>query len=955
MAEQGQHSGDMLSFGPFRLIAGERLLLRGDTPVELGARTLDTLIALVSRPNEIIGKRELMALIWPDVVVEEGSLRFHIAGLRKALGDGRDGARYIATLAGRGYCFVAPVTHSGGAASIPVTVATGWTGPSFLPGNLGRMVGRDASVAAILALLESSRFVTITGPAGVGKTTVAVAVGHALLDRFAGAVLFVDFGTLSDPAIVAASVASMLGIPIQSDDPAPGLIAWLRDRRLLLVLDNCEHVVDAAARLAQDIFRAAPQVHILATSREALRVEGERVHPLAPLTAPPDEPGLTAEDVLAFPAARLFVDRVAASGAELELGDAEAAIVARLCRKLDGVPLAVELAAGRVGTYGLRHTVALLDQRLALLWQGQRTAPPRQQTMQATLDWSYRLLSEVERVVLRRLAIFVGNFTIEAALAVVPGGAVEASVVFAAIDGLVAKSMVATRPAGAMMRYRLLDTTRNYLRTIDADASDHADLAARHAAFYRRWLVQTAAEWPNLPSAAERSPRLAELGNVRAALDWSFAPGGDERIGIDLAAAAAPVFLAMSLLTECHRWSERALGALAHSARGGREEMHLQAALGLSLMFTRGSSEEARTALNRSLAIADQRGDALNQLQLLGPLQMFHLRLGDFSTALHYGRRGTAVSQAMEDPAALALAHALLGLSLHFTGELGDARRELEAALRQGPAALPGGTTYLGFDGRNLAGAALARTFWLQGCPVRALDCARRSVREAAATDHPVTLSVALIWAVTVFFWTGDLDSAADHIDLFCARARSAPHGPYVVVGRAFRGELAIRRGDAAAGVESLRACLEELRAARYELLTTSFRIALVQGLTITGRFAEALALVDDTIALVEANGHFSYLPELLRVKGRLLCAMPHPRGAEAESCFLASLDLSRRQGALAWELRTAIDLAALHDEQARPEAARALLQPLIGQFVEGMDTADLVAAGQLIASLART
>ena len=207
---------------------------------------------------------------------------------------------------------------------------------------------------------------------------------------------------------------------------------------------------------------AAPQVHILATSREALRIEGEHVYRLDALACPPDAPGLTAAAVQQFPATQLFVERAVASGARLDLSDAEAPIVADICRKLDGVALAIELAARRVESYGLQQTAALLDQRLTLLWLGSRTAPPRQKTMQATLDWSYELLSELERAVLRRLAIFVGHFTLDAALEVVTSATLDRSAVFGAIDSLVAKSMVATRPIGAMMRYRLLDTTRAY-------------------------------------------------------------------------------------------------------------------------------------------------------------------------------------------------------------------------------------------------------------------------------------------------------------------------------------------------------------------------------------------------------------------------------------------------------------------------------------------------------------
>lgn len=943
-------AGDVFSFGPFRLAVGERLLTRDGDPVDLGARALDILVALVSRPNEPVGKRELMAEVWPDVTVEEGSLRFHIAGLRKALGDGQDGARYIATLPGRGYCFVAPVLRS--AASSPAaegaaTAGASFTGATFLPARLARMVGREDSVRALAGQLAAARFVTIVGPGGVGKTTVAAAVAHELLESFAGAALFVDFGLVTDPRLVPVTVASMLGLPIRSDDPVPGLIAHLRDRRFLLVLDSCEHVIDGAAGLAAEIFRSAPRGHILATSREALRVEGEQVHPLAPLDCPPDDPGLTAAAAGEFPAARLFLERAAASGAPLALSDADAVLVAEICRRLDGMALAIELAAGRVQAYGLRQTAALLDQRLSLSWPGQRNAPPRQRTLQATLDWSYGLLSEAERLVLRRLAVFVGPFTMEAALGVVTGGPVDDAMVFAAIDSLIAKSMVVTRPVGAMMRYRLLDTTRAYAQQI-AEDGDRAALAVRHAGYYRRWLEQIKAEWPTLSNAAERGPTLSAMNNVRAALQWCFGPGGDIRLGIALAAAAAPVFLAMALLTECERWSDQAIRALDAGTRGGSDEMHLQAARGTALMLMQGSSDAARAALERALAVAEGRGDVPGQLMVLGPLHMFHLRRGAFGTTLELAQRGAALAGPADDPAAAALAQFLLGMSQLLTGDLGGARAALEAALRHPPGLPAGGLIYLGFEGPNLAGVILAKTLWLQGCPIQAVEHAVRAVRDAERMDHPVTLSVVMLWAITVYLWTGDLDRAEALVARFTARAGSHSLGPYLAVGQALAGAIAIRRGTAEAGVAALQPALATLREARYETLTTSLELALAEGLGATGRAAEGLTLIDATIGRIEARGDLVYGPELLRMKGRLLLALQLP----AEACLRQSLDQARRQAAPAWELRTATDLAALLAGNGRSGEAEALLRPVLDSFTEGAETADLQAAARLLAAL---
>ncbi|MEY9750345.1 putative ATPase [Bradyrhizobium japonicum] len=716
---------------------------------------------------------------------------------------------------------------------------------------------------------------------------------------------------------------------------------------MLLILDNCEHVIAAAAPLAAEIFHAAPHVHILATSREALRVEGEQVYRLAPLAVPPDNPGLTAAAAQTYPALQLFLERAMAGGAQIALDDANAAIVAGICRKLDGMALAIELAAGRVEAYGLEQTAALLDERLNLLWQGQRTAPPRQKTLQATLDWSYGLLSDTERLVLRRLAVFAGHFTIDAALEIVPDERVDRSRLFDAIDSLVAKSMVAPRPVGAMMRYRLLDTTRAYLLEIEPNETA---LAARHATYYRRWLEQAGTTWATVPSADERAIHFSALHNVRASLDWCFGANGDVGIGIALAAAAAPIFLAMSLLIECRRWSERALLAIDPTSRGSAEEMHIQAALGLTLMFTRGGSEAARAALSRSLAIAEARGDAPNQLQLLGRMHIFHERMGQFDAALGYAQQSLTVAETLGDAAAIALAHSLLGVSLHLAGEHRDALSMLEAAWH-GPGTERISTVH-GFDHRNRAGISLARELWLQGRPADARQLARQTVSEAAQMDHPITLCIALIWAVSIDLWSGDLDGAEQNLDRFIAHAETRSMGPYLAVGRGVKGELAIRRGDAAGGIETIRACLRELHDAGYELLTTTFNIALVHGLLALGQIERSARLIDDAIGLVEQGGDHLYMPELLRMKGNVLLSLPQPDTDEAENHFRRSLDLSRRTDAKAWELRAAIDLAKLIAGRGQRADAKRLLRSALAGFSDGSQTSDIGIANKLLATL---
>ncbi len=931
----GDASSD-LSFGPFRLNIGQRLLAKEGIPVELGARALDLLIALVSAPNTLLSKHDLMSQIWPDVVVEEGNLRFHMTGLRKALGDGQDGARYITTIPGRGYCFVAPIT---GFVRAP-TISDGEVKfrHANLPSRLERMVGREDDIAQLTDRLSRFPIVSIVGGGGVGKTTVAVALANHLAATFDGAAVLADFGMLSDPSLVLPALASMLGIPVGSDDVRPSLLAYLRDKHVLLVFDTCEHLVDTVADLAASIIDAAPQVRILVTSREALRIEGESIYKLDTLACAPDDREVTTQSILSYPASRLFMERAAASGAALAITDEDASIIAAICRKLDGMALALELAARRVETYGLSQTSALLDQHLALAWVGSRNAPPRQKTLQATLDWSFGLLSDPERTILRRLAIFVGDFTLDAAWEVIGTPALDRPALFGAIDSLVAKSLLSANSFGAMMRYRLLDTTRAYAlhgQTKD----DRAELAKSHASYHRRWLEQFGSDWPTLSSGPERLPYFICINNVRAALEWAFGDNGDVDVGIGLAAAAVPAFQAMSLFPECLRWSELALSAMGDHHRGSREEMHLQAGLGISRMYLLGG-RDTLAALTRSLEIAERQGDAVDQLKVLGPLNMFHLRTGDFKSALQCAFRCSSVSRETAEPSAISLGHFFLGNSMHFSGELGHARLELEAALSSDPPLpmrAPG--SYVGFQGRGLAGGILARNLWLQGLPDRAEAQARQTIKEAAAADHSLTLCIALLGGIAVFLWRGDLDSAQEHIDWLISRAGLHSLSPYVSVARGFEGEVAIRRGDPSAGVANVSRCIERLHASTYEVFTTMLELSLITGLAGLGKINEALERVERTRQLVETNGDFCYTPELLRIKGNLLLSISP--SDEARGCLVGAIDASRKMGARGWELRACRDLAAFLMTSGEKENATALLQPVLDQFEEGRTTND--------------
>jgi predicted ATPase len=718
---------------------------------------------------------------------------------------------------------------------------------------------------------------------------------------------------------------------------------------LLLILDNCEHVIELASLLAEQIYQSAPKTRLLVTSREALRVEGEHVHRLAPLGYPSASLALSLAELLHYPAPSLFVDRASAGGHDLHLTDADVPVIAEICEKLDGIALAIELAAGRVATYGLQRTAELLKLRLSIAWVGRRTAQPRQQTLQATLDWSYNLLSLLEKRAMNRLAIFVGQFSLAAARAVLLGSESDPELALSAIDSLIAKSLLTIDRSGEQSCYRLLEVTRTYGFEKLTVSGEVDMIAARHAAYYADLGLR---EVPRRLTEAETATSARDhLDNARAALEWSFGPTGDLTIGVRLAAASAPLLERLSLLSECRRWCQRAVENIDQVPAGQSTELELQAALGLSLMFTQGNSDATGVALRRALTIAEQRGDRWNQLRLLGRLHIFDERIGDFDQSLVWAERANRVAMGMGEPEALGVSNSLLGVAYHLMGDQAAARSALEQAMLHRPTARRGSSVYYGFDHGNRAGITLARTLWLQGSYARSRELTNRIVEEAAWLDQPITLCMALIGAITIDLIAGVLDGAEMSLNRFIAQAETHALGPYLTVGEGLKGELALKRGDVTAGVAAIEACLIRVRAARYEVLTTEFNSALAEGLAKLGRAEEALQLINETIAQNEKGGEHYAMPELLRIQAGLAGAAG--REDEHEAILLRSLDWSRRQGALTWELRAAKDLARLWIGRGQEEAAPELLHRLLGQFTDDVETEDLRQSRMILAGLA--
>jgi predicted ATPase len=768
------------------------------------------------------------------------------------------------------------------------------------------------------------------------------------LEEFGDLVLFIDLGSLKDPLLVASATGVALGLPVNQRDPVPSLIAALRHRRMLLVFDSCEHVIETASALAERIFKEAPEVHILATSREVLNVEGEQVHRLAPLECPSEHTHPTAEEALNFPAVRLFVERATANQARFALSDTDAPVVAEICRKLDGIALAIELAAGRVSAYGIRGVATLLDQRLGLLWAGRRTALPRHRTLTATLDWSYDLLQELERTILRRLSVFAGSFTLEAARSVAAGDDLDDGLVVSAMGGLVTKSLVAADTSDAITHFRLLDTTRAYASQKLVESSEADRIAHRHAVYYRLLLGRIGTEAPGSGAELDRTGGMTEawtgsqdrvIDNLRTALDWAFSHAGDGSLGVALTTAAVPLWTRLSLLEECRTRVNQALGALGTGVtRDPREEMRLYAALGASTP----EALEMGEAFTKALDMAESLGDTEYQLRALRGLYFFHTGRNRYRAALPFAQRFHELALSRTNPSDRLFGERMIGVAKHFLGDQVRAWRHLEQVLTHS-STTDHGLDVIRFqiDSRLSARVFLARVLWLQGFPDQAVRTATISIGEAQASGHAASLCYSLaLAACPIALWVGNLGAAAHYTTMLLDHSRAHSLTLWSEAGSRLQAVLDIKEG----GLDT---------ALTRSLSTTSaagFTVELAEAFTRAGRIAEGLAVIEAGFDQSEAGW---IAPEVFRLRGELLLSPGAPAAAEtAESLFRQALDVARQQEALSWELRIATSLARLMRSQGRDADAIACLKPVFGRFTEGFGTADLISAKQLLDEL---
>jgi len=956
----------MREFPPFRLDTVNQCLWRGDGLAEerilLAPRAFAVLRYLVEHPGRLVSHDELLGALWPKTYVQPEVLKSHITAIRAVLGDDARRPLFIETLSRRGYRFIAPVTEGASAmeaaaGEMGATAATA-AGPSRmtnLPETVSELIGREAELGAVRALATEHRLVSLVGAGGVGKTRLGLEVARHLLPRFPDGVFVAELGPLSNPELVPATVASALDLThvahTLSDEGVAGAVGT---KKLLLVIDNCEHVIEAAARMAEALLRASPGVSLLATSREPLRVSGEYVYRVPSLDVPAEDPR-DMEDVFRYGAVRLFVSRAHAAEPRYVAEGPIAAATAAICRRLDGIPLAIELAATRIAAFGVDGVAARLDDRFRLLTGGNRTALPRHQTMRATLDWSYELLPESERVALRRLGVFVGAFTLDAAAAVSAGADIPASEVADAVANLVGKSLVSTDVGGASVHYRLLETTRAYARERLTARGGLDAFARRHAEYHRELLQHAEAELEARPTAEWLAAYRPHIDEVRAALDWAFSPSGDVGIGVALTAATVPLWTHLSLLTECRARVEQAIASLGQVPDDRRRDMRLYLSLGHAIMHANASgAQDINAAFTKALELAEVIDDARYRLGAIFGLYAHRFTTGEYRGALSLGEKFRTVAAETAD-SDVAFGSRLIGLALHILGDQPGARRHLEPLARSRVAtAGPSHIILYQYDLRVLFDSYYARVLWVQGFGDQAKRLTESLVDYAGAKDHALSFLYALlIAACPIALFVGDFTTVEHHVRLaFDLAARHALER-WNVWAQCFEGILLIKRGDHRAGSQLLQSGLDRVREPVVHHQLSLLLAELAAGLGGAGQIAEGLVVVDKALTRAEQTEVGWYLAELLRTKGELHLLERRPTSVEtAEKCFHRALDVARDQGALSWELRSAMSLARLWRGQQRVSHARKLLAPVYRRFTEGFETPDLIAAKALLDSV---
>jgi predicted ATPase/class 3 adenylate cyclase len=833
--------------------------------------------------------------------------------------------------------------------------------PTNLPDEPTAFIGRESEVAAVSELLHrpTVRLVTLTGPGGTGKTRLALRISSMLLGDFDSGVFFTSLGSVANPALVASSIAQALALrEIVGRSPQETVSEFLDDKHLLLVLDNFEHLLEASSLVAA-LLDSCPSLHILVTSRSPLRLAREREFMVPPLSIPDIHRLPPLDELSRYEAVALFVDRAQAVGAGLAVTVENARDIVEVCRRLDGLPLAIELAAARVKIFPPRALVGRLSSTLQLLAGGPHDLPARQRTLRGAIDWSYGLLTEGEKTLFARLSVFSGGCTLEAAEAICDADHDFPVNALDGISSLIEKSLL--RQVGEdEARFLMLETIREYSLERLTSSGEADSLRRRHAEFFLELARSDEQEAEAQPATVWVGHLQNERDNLRAALRWVI---DDEPERARAPEESVPYYLAAARVAQRIHAHEEAVELLAkalallekspESRERDERELTLRTALGLSLVTIGGSyaSSDAIEAYERARTLCARLGRPSSP-PILRALALAFVFRGRIPEAHDLGEQ--LLSAAQRDPAPMLLveAHYLLGVTSFWLGEFARARVHLDQALASyDPARYRTHSIWYAWDPGVVCYVRSGLVLWFLGYPDQARQKTREGLALAETLSHPLTLAYALNFAAWLASYLGDVEATHEYGESLVALSRDAHLDYWARMGAIFLGYVRTKRGGADAGVAQMREAIAGFKV-KGEYHHLSYALGLVaEGCSQTGRVYDGLDAVAEGLLMADRTAEHFWDAELHRLRGELL----QVHGAEAvevEASFSQALAISQRQNARSLELRASMSLARLWQHESRQDEALHMLATMYSWFTEGLDTADLREARTLLDKL---
>lgn len=877
-----ERDDDMLAFGQYQLLPKLGVLMKEGIRLPLGERAIAVLIELVDVAGSVLSKEQLLARVWPQEIVEENNLQAQISSLRKALGDDR---HLINTVFGRGYCFTATVKRL--QASPPTLTKPAPS--SGLPRPRSALIGRELALNELKNLLSHHKICTITGPAGIGKTRLLVEVAHALGSQFPDGIYFADLSGLSSSVDPSATLTTALA----------GLPRSTHQKPALLVVDNCEHLVTACAQALEHLLQSESHLSLLLTSQSPLGLEGERLYRLGPLALPLTE--VSVSQAQHYSAIALLVQRAQAADHQFQLTADNLKSVAALCRLLDAVPLALEIAAGRIATLGLEAVLADLTKCAGMLESGRRGGTARHRTLGDALHWSYQLLTATEQQVFQELAIFAGEFDLSAAERLL--SPVCEGRVIDIIGSLVDKSLLVFQSGSQPPRYRYLTIIKAYAWQLLAER--RVLIGRRHAAFVGERITQAKVDWMSVATSQWLRRHGYLIDDLRSAIEGCFGAYQNRALGRYILANSTPFWIQFSLHEECRKLIAHALQDVGSEPVAPKEEMLMQAGLGSALAWARGPITENGQAWVRASDLAKQLADREIQMQAEYGLWLYHLRHGDYLNALHNGQNMLQLAQATGDQSALLTAKRLMGTAQHFCGQQSAALTEINAFLdcdirddRQ--------STYFrfGLDQRVAGWSFLVRVLWLTGDINQAWQAAQLGVDEALALDHACSLCAALIeGSCTLAALTGDIEQVVLLAQQIEQLASEHGLGLWQLYSSAFAFWARLQLNPSSVRPQEIHAMLNTLESngfdPAYSLFLSDFALALAE----KGQPQVAERLIQSRLALLPPEHSMWNAPELLRVQA-IIHHIHQPDAVLLDNALHAAQLLAKEQNAEGWRLR---------------------------------------------------